>query len=553
MWQRLTIQHAQSAAENKHLLMRKFFEYKYQPEHDVMTHISTIEQLASQLNDLKEPISESQLITKILITLPSSFRYFLSVWDNVPSDQKTIQVLTQRILKEENFSKLYLDTKSSSTDDQAFSSQPHRPFRGQRERSRGGFGARRGGHPYQTNRKCHFCGGTNHFIATCRDRIKAEKEAAKNKEVSNIATDIQQPETNNNQDPADLSYQSLFPSTTQVHDEDKLWFADSGATRHMTHQKSVLKNFIPVEPESWFVTGIGNTRLPVRGKGDIEAKSTINGITAVIHIPNVLYIPKLGTNLFSIGAATSQGVKAIFTNDEVHFYKDGKLQLVGKRTKNTLYCLNISIDMEETDVAMAAKHTCPLSTWHERFAHTSNNTILKMSTLGLTDGLNLKNSSLAHNLCVGCKLGKMTRLPFPIGRLRATTIGSLIHSDVCGPMEHPSPSGARYFVTFKDDHSGWCSVHFMKNKDEVPMFFLNFAASVKTQTGNNVIVLRSDNGGEYTGKEFRNKLLQLGIRHETSAPYTPAQNGVAERIKPDDPECSSQRNLFKSGPYSALG
>ncbi len=195
----------------------------------------------------------------------------------------------------------------------------------------------------------------------------------------------------------------------------------------------------------------------------------------MILIPNVLYIPKLGTNLFSIGAATSQGVKATFTNDEVHFYKDGKLQLVGKRTKNTLYCLNIAIDMEETDEAMAAKHTCPLSTWHEIQQYH-----FKMSTLCLTDGLNLKNSSTAHSLCVGCKLGKMTRLPFPIGRLRATTIGSLIHSDVCGPMEHPSPSGARYFVTFKDDHSGWCSVHFMKNKDKVPMLFLNFAASVKT-------------------------------------------------------------------------
>jgi len=247
-------------------------------EHDVMTHISTIEQLASQLNDLKEPISESQLITKILVTLPSSFRYFLSVWDNVPSDQKTIQLLTQRLLKEENFSKLYLDIKSNSTDDQAFSSRPQRSFRGQRERGRGGFGVRRGGHPYQTNRKCHHCGGTNHFIATCRERIKDEKEAAKNKEISNIATDIQQlrPETNNNLDLADFSYQSFFPSTSQIHEEDKLWFADSGATRHMTYLKSVLKNVFPVEPESWFVTGIGNTRLPVRGKGDIEAKSTIH-------------------------------------------------------------------------------------------------------------------------------------------------------------------------------------------------------------------------------------------------------------------------------------
>jgi hypothetical protein len=91
-------------------------------------------------------------------------------------------------------------------------------------------------------------------------------------------------------------------------------------------------------------------------------------------------------------------------------------------------------------------------TWHERFAHRSDNTILRMSALSLTDGLNLKNITPSHSLCVGCKLGKMTRLPFPIGRLRATTVGNLVHSDVCGPMEHLSPSGERYFFTFKDDY-----------------------------------------------------------------------------------------------------
>jgi hypothetical protein len=31
MWVRLTTQHAQNAAENKHLLMQQFFEYKYHP------------------------------------------------------------------------------------------------------------------------------------------------------------------------------------------------------------------------------------------------------------------------------------------------------------------------------------------------------------------------------------------------------------------------------------------------------------------------------------------------------------------------------------------
>ena len=41
--------------------------------------------------------------------------------------------------------------------------------------------------------------------------------------------------------------------------------------------------------------------------------------------------------------------------------------------------------------------------------------------------------------------------------------------------------------------------------------------------------VRSDNGGEYLG-ELRRVLAGAGIRVETSAPYTPEQNGVAERM-----------------------
>ena len=44
-----------------------------------------------------------------------------------------------------------------------------------------------------------------------------------------------------------------------------------------------------------------------------------------------------------------------------------------------------------------------------------------------------------------------------------------------------------------------------------------------------VRTLRSDNGGEFEGNSFKQYLAERGIRHETSAAYTPAQNGVAER------------------------
>ena len=42
--------------------------------------------------------------------------------------------------------------------------------------------------------------------------------------------------------------------------------------------------------------------------------------------------------------------------------------------------------------------------------------------------------------------------------------------------------------------------------------------------------LRTDNGGEYISSEFEEYLKFKGICHEVTVPYTPEQNGVAERL-----------------------
>lgn len=55
------------------------------------------------------------------------------------------------------------------------------------------------------------------------------------------------------------------------------WFADSGASQHMTDQRNCLINFIPVAPGQWTVSGIGGTSLPVTGQGDVEIISIVNG------------------------------------------------------------------------------------------------------------------------------------------------------------------------------------------------------------------------------------------------------------------------------------
>ena len=71
----------------------------------------------------------------------------------------------------------------------------------------------------------------------------------------------------------------------------------------------------------------------------------------------------------------------------------------------------------------------------------------------------------------------------------------------------------------------------MKRKNEVPALIELYHAMLLNQTGYYMLTLRTDNGrAEYDNHEADEFLSEVGIRHETSAPYTPAQNGTAERV-----------------------
>ncbi|KAB2630265.1 hypothetical protein D8674_007784 [Pyrus ussuriensis x Pyrus communis] len=66
-------------------------------------------------------------------------------------------------------------------------------------------------------------------------------------------------------------------------------------------------------------------------------------------------------------------------------------------------------------------------------------------------------------------------------------------------------------------------------QSDVGMVFRNFSQMLRTQYFSVIKVLRSDNGGEYINRELSEFLGDQGILHETTCPYTPQQNGVAER------------------------
>jgi transposase InsO family protein len=53
---------------------------------------------------------------------------------------------------------------------------------------------------------------------------------------------------------------------------------------------------------------------------------------------------------------------------------------------------------------------------------------------------------------------------------------------------------------------------------------------LQNQSSKKIKTVRTDNGREYVNENLGSYLREQGIKHEHSMPYTPQQNGVAERL-----------------------
>jgi len=139
-------------------------------------------------------------------------------------------------------------------------------------------------------------------------------------------------------------------------------------------------------------------------------------------------------------------------------------------------------------------------------------------------------TEVALELFCLCQLGKSHKLPFQKQKEKWNTEpGELIHSDISGPMSETSLGGAKFFVTFKDDATGYRYGYFMKHKADVYECFKEVEREIANKCGRKMRVLRSDNGREYCNEKMNKYLLALGIKHERTTPYTPEQNGKSER------------------------
>lgn len=123
----------------------------------------------------------------------------------------------------------------------------------------------------------------------------------------------------------------------------------------------------------------------------------------------------------------------------------------------------------------------------------------------------------------------MHRRSYGLSDKRARVIGEVIHTDVCGFMEINSLGKSRYFLLFKDDMTHYRHVYFLGSKSEVYDCFKNYLQRVENEISRSINILRSDNGLEFVNERMQKLMFDKDIKHVTTTPYTPEQNGRAEK------------------------
>ena len=167
--------------------------------------------------------------------------------------------------------------------------------------------------------------------------------------------------------------------------------------------------------------------------------------------------------------------------------------------------------------------------WYKCFGHISIHGLQKLHAKNLVDGFDVDPDSAITD-CDTCRQAKLTRNAQPkISAPHNTVPGDIIHTDVWGPAPVHTINGAQYFITFIDDASRYTAIAFMASKDETTSKIQYYLAHIKRQYSYKPKAIHADNGREYVNKTLKEWCLKHGIDMQTTAPYSPAQNGIAER------------------------
>ena len=507
-WDALQSHFERDTLANRIYLKKQYFRAVMKDGESMEAHLKRMKDIVNKLSAIKVDISEEDQVVTLLESLPETYATVVTALEAQKPETLTLEFVQNSLLNEEQkrwqrvpgLPGVRGGRTSASSDTALYS---------------------------ESERRCYNCDSPNHMVRECpqprknssqRGRGRGRGRGGRGHHKAKLAAE-------SHSEPAEVEgEESAFP-VGEVRDSNNTvnsWLIDSGASKHMTPNESEFITYVKFQkPEKVAIAdgrvvdavGIGNIQLSVKLKRQVQRKATLY---------NVLHVPALKQNLFSVRSAAGRGMVVQFGHSRC--WIRGKANQV--HAMGTLIGKLYYLDLESSNhkINLVA---CNI-VWHQRLAHVNHASIKCMASEQLVTGADLSDVSVG--ICTPCIKGKMTRKPFKYkDQIKSTRPLQLIHSDVCGPMQNASIGGSRFFVTFIDDYSRFTHVYFIKHKSDVFSVFQEYQALVTNKTGQTIGTLRSDGGGEYMSDQFEQYLRSEGIHHELTVRYAPQQNGVAER------------------------
>ncbi|KAI0993347.1 hypothetical protein K3495_g14837, partial [Podosphaera aphanis] len=331
-------------------------------------------------------------------------------------------------------------------------------------------------------------------------------------------------------------YVALSDSITVVMAKDKnpssksnLWIYDTGAGCHIANSLDKFDEGTYTEIDKLPVINTASGPIRPRGKGTVTLQCIISNDEIVpMKCREVCYLPECPINLLS----------------GVRLYKAG-----GYASKNSLFGPH-NLEIAKFNNAMIINEYIPISAlpalerqppptldlWHRRLGHLGVRNV--KATKEITTGIKYENNSTepdGSTLCEACELSKPLRHVRKTTRVKNYKPFDSVSVDVVmitprgKILLNDSWINVRYCTVFTDAASSTRWGHYHDHKNGAFEAIKNFNAMVSTQFGMVIKSWRLDGGKEFSPSQIGEIASKLGQIVEMTTPYSPEQDGRAER------------------------
>jgi hypothetical protein len=569
-------------------LRRELQELRLLPGEPLTKYFARAAALRDDLKSAGHEQSESEQISAILTGLPDMYDVIVTVI-TASEVELTLESILSKLLPVE-----HRLGRTDGPGEVSAHSALHRKPKGQGGPSKNPPAreshARRSGHrdshrPAQDksrrsrkNDTCNYCGKVGHWADECHQRARDDESGHMGKHRSHNPRTDPRNYTGPRKEIALSAIaevtETVFSATSESSTESN-WLIDSGASRHLTRDKTQFLDLRDPDHEIRVVFGNGKAAR-VEGIGRVKIECVSDGNIANLTLSEALYVPEASANLFSVRSAAQHGADIAFSgeqcrvrvgHDELEVVSAGDVFYLssGKPTRAALALTPVpAVHLPAPNLpapnlpapnlpapnlpapnlpapnlpavhlpAMVAMTAETAELWHRRFGHLGYDNMHRLAERGLVEGIDVDPADFLAakvELCEPCVLAKQAKQPFPDSDFTATRKLELVHMDVLGPLPVASLGGAKYVATFLDEFSKVSVVKTVQTKAEVPGVVEEVLQSLENQSGERLKAVRSDRGSEYLNRHVDAFLKRKGVEHQTSAPYTPQQNGAAERL-----------------------